>query len=70
MSSTAAPRQSARRPRRGQRGDGRGRALPLPDRPVEILGADGKVTGIRVERMALGERDEKGRRKPVGTGEF
>ena len=34
------------------------------------LGADGKVTGIRVERMALGEPDEKGRRKPVGTGEF
>ena len=38
--------------------------------PVEILGVDGKVTGIRVERMALGEPDEKGRRKPVGTGEF
>ena len=38
--------------------------------PVEILGTDGKVTGIRVERMALGEPDEKGRRKPVGTGEF
>ena len=38
--------------------------------PVEILGEDGKVTGIRVERMALGEPDEKGRRKPVGTGEF
>ena len=38
--------------------------------PVEILGADGKVTGIRVERMALGEPDEKGRRKPVGAGEF
>ena len=38
--------------------------------PVEILGADGKVTGIRVERMTLGEPDEKGRRKPVGTGEF
>ena len=38
--------------------------------PVEILGTDGKVTGIRVERMVLGEPDEKGRRKPVGTGEF
>ena len=38
--------------------------------PVEILGAGGKVTGIRVERMTLGEPDEKGRRKPVGTGEF
>ena len=38
--------------------------------PVEILGENGKVTGIRVERMTLGEPDEKGRRKPVGTGEF
>ena len=38
--------------------------------PVEILGADGKVTGIRAERMTLGEPDEKGRRKPVGTGAF
>ena len=38
--------------------------------PVEILGENGKVTGIRVEHMALGEPDEKGRRKPVGTGEF
>ena len=38
--------------------------------PVEILGENGKVTGIRAERMTLGEPDEKGRRKPVGTGEF
>ena len=38
--------------------------------PVEILGEDGKVTGIRVEIMELGEPDEKGRRKPVGTGKF
>lgn len=38
--------------------------------PAEILGEDGKVTGIRVEIMALGEPDEKGRRKPVGTGQF
>ena len=38
--------------------------------PVEILGADGKACGLKVERMALGEPDEKGRRKPVGTGEF
>ena len=37
---------------------------------TKILMKDGKVTGIRVERMALGEPDEKGRRKPVGTGEF
>ena len=38
--------------------------------PVEILGENGKVTGIRAERMTLGEPDEKGRRKPVGTGEY
>ncbi|MCI6488671.1 MAG: FAD-dependent oxidoreductase [Clostridiales bacterium] len=38
--------------------------------PAEILGTDGKVSGLKVEKMALGEPDEKGRRKPVGTGEF
>ena len=38
--------------------------------PVEILGEDGRVCGLKVERMKLGEPDEKGRRKPVGTGEF
>lgn len=38
--------------------------------PAEILGENGKVTGIRVEIMELGEPDEKGRRKPVGTGKF
>ena len=38
--------------------------------PVEILGSDGKVCGLKVEIMKLGEADEKGRRAPVGTGEF
>ena len=38
--------------------------------PSEILGKDGKVSGIKVEIMELGEPDEKGRRKPVGTGKF
>ena len=38
--------------------------------PVEIVGEDGKVTGLKVELMELGEADEKGRRKPVGTGRF
>ncbi|MCR5663968.1 MAG: FAD-dependent oxidoreductase [Oscillospiraceae bacterium] len=38
--------------------------------PVEIVGAEGKVTGLKVELMELGEPDEKGRRKPVGTGKF
>ena len=38
--------------------------------PVEILGEDGKVKALRLELMELGEADEKGRRKPVGTGKF
>ena len=38
--------------------------------PVEVLGEEGKVTGLKVELMELGEPDEKGRRKPVGTGKF
>ena len=38
--------------------------------PVEILGTDGKVKGIKVEIMELGGPDEKGRRKPVGTGNY
>jgi NADPH-dependent glutamate synthase beta subunit-like oxidoreductase/Fe-S-cluster-containing hydrogenase component 2 len=39
--------------------------------PVEITGtADGKVNGLKVELMELGDPDEKGRRKPVSTGKF
>ena len=38
--------------------------------PVEVLGTDGKVCGLKVELMELGEPDEKGRRAPVGTGKF
>ena len=38
--------------------------------PVEIQGENGKVSGLRMEIMELGEPDEKGRRKPVGTGKF
>ncbi len=30
----------------------------------------GDVRGMRVEKMTLGEPDEKGRRKPMATGEF
>ncbi len=33
--------------------------------PVEILGQDGWVTGIRCIRMELGEADRSGRRRPV-----
>ena len=38
--------------------------------PAEILGENGKVTGLKVEIMELVEPDEKGRRAPVGTGKF
>ena len=38
--------------------------------PAEIVGKDGKVCGLKVELMELGEPDEKGRRSPVGTGKF
>lgn len=38
--------------------------------PVEIIGENGKVTGLKVELMELGAPDEKGRRTPVGTGKF
>lgn len=39
--------------------------------PKEILAKDGKVSSLKVEIMELSEeRDAKGRRKPIGTGEF
>ena len=38
--------------------------------PAEILGENGRVKALKVEIMELGEADEKGRRKPVGTGRF
>ena len=39
--------------------------------PKEILvDADGNVRGMRVQKMALGEPDEKGRRQPVPQNEF
>ena len=38
--------------------------------PAEIIGEDGRVKALKVEVMELGEPDEKGRRKPVGTGKF
>jgi len=39
--------------------------------PVEILlDAEGDVRGIKVQKMILGEPDERGRRKPVPLDEF
>lgn len=37
--------------------------------PVAVLGEQ-SATALKIEKMTLGEPDEKGRRKPVGTGEF
>lgn len=38
--------------------------------PVELIGENGKLTAVKVELMELGEADEKGRRKAVGTGKY
>ncbi len=39
--------------------------------PAEILGENGKVCGVKLQVMTLGEPDEKGRRSPVAVdGEF
>lgn len=38
--------------------------------PSEILEKDGYVAGMKFEIMELGESDESGRRKPVGTGRY
>src|SRR3990170_2213762 len=37
--------------------------------PVEVLGENGWVTGLRCEKMKLGEPDESGRARPEPTGE-
>ncbi len=37
----------------------------LLEAPVEILGSDGWVSGIRMQKMELGEPDDSGRRRPV-----
>jgi len=33
--------------------------------PIEVLGHDGKVSGIRLQKMKLGEPDASGRRRPM-----
>ena len=38
--------------------------------PAEILEKDGWVAGMKFETMELGEPDESGRRRPVGTGRY
>lgn len=38
--------------------------------PIEIMGEEGYVKGMKLEVMKLGEPDESGRRKPVPTGKI
>lgn len=38
--------------------------------PVEIIGENGWVKKVKVEKMKLGEPDASGRRRPVATGEY
>ena len=38
--------------------------------PVEIIGEDGWVKAVKVEKMELGEPDKSGRRRPIPTGEY
>jgi glutamate synthase (NADPH/NADH) small chain len=33
--------------------------------PLRFIGEDGKVTGLECQKMALGEPDESGRRRPI-----
>ena len=44
--------------------------LHLLASPVEIIGKDGAVTALKLEKMKLGAPDASGRRSPVSTGEF
>ena len=38
--------------------------------PVEILEKEGYVNGMKFEKMKLGEPDDSGRCRPIGTGEY
>ncbi len=49
--------------------EGDGVELKFLTNPVEINGTD-KVESVKCEVMELGEADDTGRRKPVGTGKY
>lgn len=40
------------------------------ENPTEVLGENGRVTGIKLQKMTLGEPDASGRRSPVPVDEF
>ena len=50
--------------------EGDGVELKFLTNPVEVIGDGGKVKACKCEIMELGEPDESGRRRPVGTGKY
>ena len=44
--------------------------LKFLSNPVELISKDGKLTAVKYEVMKLGDLDDSGRRRPVGTGVY
>ena len=44
--------------------------LKFLSNPVELISKDNKLVSVKYEVMKLGDKDESGRRRPVGTGKY
>ena len=44
--------------------------LKFLSNPVELISENNKLKAVKYEVMVLGDKDESGRRRPVGTGKF
>ena len=44
--------------------------LKFLSNPVELISQNNKLKAVKYEVMVLGDKDESGRRKPVGTGKY
>ena len=44
--------------------------LKFLSNPVELISKDNKLVAVKYEVMELGDKDESGRRRPVGTGKY
>ena len=44
--------------------------LKFLSNPVELISENNKLKAVKYEVMTLGDKDESGRRRPVGTGKF
>ena len=44
--------------------------LKFLSNPVELISKDNKLVSVKYEVMKLGDKDESGRRRPVGTGQY